>query len=446
MKKIFFPGAIFLMAMAVAVLLFAWPSIYPTGTTIYNPGKAFNGYTMFNSGSTMYLMDMNGKVVHTWKLPFSAHHGELKPNGNLIVICSDSKAMPGRPGQAPYLMGGGMGWIYELDWESNIVFQHFDPTMHHDFSMMKNGNYLYVGWEQVPKELQKKIRGGEKESEHIGGVMWGTTLVEVNPNGEEIWKWRAVESWDPELDVIGPIHARNEWGHVNSVDEMENGDVVFDAKHTDTVYIVDKETKKVKWRWGGFAYIDKETGEIEFKSRMAEDSLGGQHCAHEIPSNLPGGGNILLFDNGMYADGSRVVEVDPKTGKVVWQTPTGPNRELDSSYISGAERLPNGNTLICSGAQGRLLEVTKGNEIVWEYVHTSHHIFRAHRYAPNFCPQFKGLPPAKGPAVTEIDPVNIKLPTADNPIILKGKGKGKEKGKGKGKGKGKDKGPGGGPP
>ena len=164
MKKIFFPGAIFLMAMAVAVLLFAWPSIYPTGTTIYNPGKAFNGYTMFNSGSTMYLMDMNGKVVHTWKLPFSAHHGELKPNGNLVVICADPKAMPGRPGQAPYLMGGGMGWIYELDWESNIVFKHFDPTMHHDFSMMKNGNYLYVGWEQVPKELQKKVRGGERES------------------------------------------------------------------------------------------------------------------------------------------------------------------------------------------------------------------------------------------------------------------------------------------
>ena len=113
------------------------------------------------------------------------HHGELKPNGNLIVICYDSKVMPGRPGQAPYLMGGGMGWIYELDWESNIVFQHFDPTMHHDFSMMKNGNYLYVGLEQVPKELQKKVRGGEKESEHIGGVMWGTTMVEVNPNEEE---------------------------------------------------------------------------------------------------------------------------------------------------------------------------------------------------------------------------------------------------------------------
>ena len=39
-----------------------------------------------------------------------------------------------------------------------------------------------------------------------------------------------------------------------------------------------------------------------------------------------------------------------------------------SSYISSAQRLPNGNTLITEGSDGRLIEVTKEHEIVWEYI------------------------------------------------------------------------------
>lgn len=438
MRKIF-AGLIFIVSMAFAVSVLAWPSIYPTGTTIYEPSKAFNGYTLFTAGKgkgvepyeapgTAYLMNMNGEMVHTWKLPFPAHHGELKPNGNLVVICMDAKNIPGRPGKPPFMIGGGMGWIYELDWDGNIVFQHFDETMHHTFSQTKNGNYLYLGWEQVPKELQKKIRGGVKGTEHPGGVMWGTTIVEVNKKGEKVWEWSAVENWDPELEVMGPIHARNEWGHANSVDEMENGDIVFDAKHTDTIYIVDKKTKKVKWRWGGYAYLDKETGRVEFKGTRDPTSLGGQHCAHEIPSNLPGGGNILVYDNGMYRNGSRAVEIDPKTDKIVWQTPAGETRSHFSCFISGAERLPNGNTLICSGANGRFFEVTKKFEIVWEYIYTEAHIFRVNRYAPDFCPQFKDLSPAIGPAVSVIDPKQFKMPTVGAPIIMKGKGKKGKKG------------------
>ncbi|MBL8768161.1 MAG: hypothetical protein JNL94_12375, partial [Planctomycetes bacterium] len=38
-----------------------------------------------------------------------------------------------------------------------------------------------------------------------------------------------------------------------------------------------------------------------------------------------------------------------------------------SSFISGAQRLTNGNTLICSGENGRIFEVTADGEIVWDY-------------------------------------------------------------------------------
>jgi hypothetical protein len=56
----------------------------------------------------------------------------------------------------------------------------------------------------------------------------------------------------------------------------------------------------------------------------------------------------------------------------VWQY-TGvdsgkPGYSFYSSYISSARRLPNGNTLIDEGMNGRLFQITSKGEIVWEYI------------------------------------------------------------------------------
>ena len=112
--------------------------------------------------------------------------------------------------------------------------------------------------------------------------------------------------------------------------------------------------------------------------------------AHMIPILLPGGGNILLFDNGGYAgfgsllpglpphypnrlrDYSRVIEFDPRTLEIVWEyenrQPLEGERKFFSSFISGAQRLPNSNTLITEGIRGRVFEVTQQGEIVWEFI------------------------------------------------------------------------------
>jgi hypothetical protein len=50
-----------------------------------------------------------------------------------------------------------------------------------------------------------------------------------------------------------------------------------------------------------------------------------------------------------------------------YQTPQHAYR-FYSGFISSAQRLPNGNTLITEGAKGRIFEVTREREIVWEYV------------------------------------------------------------------------------
>jgi hypothetical protein len=119
-------------------------------------------------------------------------------------------------------------------------------------------------------------------------------------------------------------------------------------------------------------------------------------------------GNILLFDNGAHRRGmnfSRVIEIDPKSNEIAWEYQGDPPLSFYSYNISSAERFSNGNTLICEGAPGRVLEVTQGGEIVWEYISPffvanpptaggsrfgyANAVFRAHRYAEDH-PAFAG--------------------------------------------------------
>ena len=90
---------------------------------------------------------------------------------------------------------------------------------------------------------------------------------------------------------------------------------------------------------------------------------------------------------------SRVIEVDPRTSAIVWEYIDQSLFEFFSPYISGAQRLANGNTLICEGCHGRFFEVTTGGEVVWEYVNpffcdepgrpgVNNWVFRAFRYTP----------------------------------------------------------------
>ena len=64
-----------------------------------------------------------------------------------------------------------------------------------------------------------------------------------------------------------------------------------------------------------------------------------------------------------------------------------------SVNISGVQRLPNGNTLICAGAPGIVFEVTSEKKVVWQYNlpafggrggPNARQVFRAYRYGTEF--------------------------------------------------------------
>jgi hypothetical protein len=118
----------------------------------------------------------------------------------------------------------------------------------------------------------------------------------------------------------------------------------------------------------------------------ADQTLFGQHNVHWIPRGLAGAGHLLIFNNGdtrpagryssveevvapVDANGRYMLGSGKKYGpeKAAW-TYVAPNpTDFYSANISGAMRLPNGNTLICSGAPGIVFEVTPQNKVVWQF-------------------------------------------------------------------------------
>ncbi|MCP4120610.1 MAG: arylsulfotransferase, partial [Bacteroidetes bacterium] len=119
-----------------------------------------------------------------------------------------------------------------------------------------------------------------------------------------------------------------------------------------------------------------------------------------IPDGYPGEGNILIFNNGsgrspsysnileitptMNADNSYCQnETTPYEAEETWDYTAETATDFYAKNISGAQRLPNGNTLICSGPDGYLFEVTSEGETVWEYDYDGS-VFRATRYAEDY--------------------------------------------------------------
>ncbi|KHF31639.1 hypothetical protein CM49_06147 [Paenibacillus sp. P1XP2] len=122
-------------------------------------------------------------------------------------------------------------------------------------------------------------------------------------------------------------------------------------------------------------------------------------------------------------DHSRILEINPVTLAIEWQyTPTeaGFQAPLDSyrfysPYISSAQRLPNGNTLITEGADGRIFEVTREHELVWEYIspyknkRNSNMVYRAYRVPYEWIPQLEA---AVETEIAPIDVADFRLPGA----------------------------------
>lgn len=394
-------------------------------------------------------MDIGGEYVHEWQHELrTATVAYLLPNGNLLHTVFSEKTSG-----APQLDV----FVEELTWDGELVWRFsmksFGARIHHDVERLPNGNTLVIAAEEKSREACLAVgRKPELLSERdlkVDGVF------EIRPTGktegEVVWKWSAwdhlVQDYDSEKNYFGvPSEQQTkidvnqvrpnakrlmDWLHLNTVAYNVERDVVMVCCHAlSETWIISRKSGELVRRWGN--------PQIHGEGTAADQQLFGHHDAHWIAEGLPGAGHVLLFNNGLDRAGDFstvmefVVDLDADIAErptLVWEYPRiaaeRPNERgeagheaileerkiplvydkterLFSRILSGAQRLPNGNTLICFGEGALLVEVTPAGEAVWKYrnpafsMATDHRgrqqenmLFRAYRYAPDY-PAFVG--------------------------------------------------------
>jgi arylsulfotransferase ASST len=333
--------------------------------------RAFPGFTLFapqTGGGKIYLIDLDGEIVHTWQMPYPpGNYGYLTDRGSLFYNGKTTEDSERFISHQPWKGGVAL----EAGWNGRVLWEVRHPDHHHDGIGLRNGNILLLCLAQLPNEIVPKVKGGMPGTEHKG-EMYADYLVEITTDGRIVWEWRSWEHLDPETDCITAVQERREeWTHGNGLAELPNGDIVVSFRIISTVIIINRQTGKIIWKLGA-------------------PPLSSQHAPTPLPN-----GNLLIFDNGPHRldhpmPFSRVIEVEPKTKQIVWKYQERRENDFFSPRISNAQRLPNGNTLICEGDFGRLFEVTFDGEVVWEFVNPyfgegpngpNNRVFRAYRYS-----------------------------------------------------------------
>ncbi len=341
-----------------------------------DPKATFDGLNLVVSGhaAEAALVDMHGRTLHRWRYPLRRlwpdlakdpamakleywRRAYLYPNGDLLGIYE------------------GLGLV-KLDARSRVLWAHRGGT-HHDLFVTADGS-IYT----LDREGKVIPRINPRQ-----GVLEDFVTV-LDPQGRVRRKISILQAFErsPYAGLLRRMEREGDIFHTNTLEVLDGrwasrdpafrkGNLLISVLKLDTLAILDPERQTIVWA---------RTGEWR-----------RQHQPTFID-----GGHLLVFDNtGAGPERSRVLELEPATGKVVWQYGGAPGAELFSKTLGSCQRLPNGNTLITESENGHALEVTRDKRVVWE-LYNPHRagergelvavLFEVVRLPPGF--PFRGLP------------------------------------------------------
>lgn len=372
-----------------------------------------DGYVLFAPlySNTTYLIDKCGKQVHTWE-------STAKPGLSAYLLNDGSLLRPGSVNNPMFMLGGGSGGLIEkISWDGTILwsYQISDNMIcqHHDIKPMPNGNVLAIVWKS--KTYTETVNLG-RDTAKTNDICWFESIVEIAPTGlntgEIVWEWNSydhlVQNYDSTKSNFGVVADNPErininyglnfkisdWLHVNSVDyNPELDQILISAYKFDEVWVIDHSTTTEqaatnsggKYGKGGDLLYRWGNPESYNRGTPTDRKLFGQHSARWIESGLVDNGKILVFNNGSRgtATYSSVDIINPPINQSgMYQLENGkPFGPIEQDWIytdpvpsdffspnySSAQRLPNGNTLICSGFNGLMFEITPDNKKIWGY-------------------------------------------------------------------------------
>jgi hypothetical protein len=340
-----------------------YPARFPrSGVLRYDLSRTHPGYTLYSLAPDLsaHLIDMDGRELHRWKLSRDRilpgrpagtlfgmlqpqiETGHLFPNGDLLLLYEQRT------------VGAADTRLVKLDKDSNILWTS-RVNAHHAIEVVGDRIYALTG--KIRPSSSNPIVNAFFRVPHIdesvsildsdGNTLSTHSILQAMADSKRMRLTDAL----PFSDRIDRLHS-------NSLDVLTEqtarfirgakpGDVLLSLKNLDMLVVMDLQAERIVWALRG--------------------SWRQQHDAKMLPN-----GHILLFDNRgdlITEHGrSRVLEIDPGTGGIVWSYEGTDSDPLDSDIRGGAQRLANGNTLISESTAGRIIEVAPDGSIVWEYV------------------------------------------------------------------------------
>ena len=404
--------------------------------TCYLNGEVFDGYTLFTplnaqeDGASTYFINNDYEILHSWSHDYGpASMPYLLPDSSIIY--------PFRVPNPTMEAGGVGGGIQKQSWDGVIIWDYIfsdeNYQHHHDVEPLPSGNILIIVWEK--KTAQEAYDMGRENISNALNQMWSTAILELEPeSGNIVWEWHIwdhlIQDYDPELpnygvisehpelfdincgpvgnDAGGPQGANGDWMHINAINYNSILDqIVISSRLQNEIFILDHSTiaEEVSghtggnsgkggdflYRWGNPANYDR--------GDESDQILGAQHSVNWIPSDYPGAGNLILFNNSHEDNNSAVIEIttpledgeyilgnSESYGSATWEwIYTG---DITTPMQGGAFRLPNGNTIITQTHTSKILEVDMDGNEMWEFQYESEFgspwIARAQKYSTDY--------------------------------------------------------------
>lgn len=363
------------------------------GVVKHDP-RAVAGLTLYKSrpAPAAQLIDLDGKVVHTWNEPrleitdwksllaFFYQRGgpvcwdqiELLPDGSLLAIVKYRH-------------------LEKVDWHSKLLWRTPVPA-HHDLDVAPDGRILTLtqrmGKLQTADGPVAIVDNGiailSPDGELLREISLASLLGDRVPR-KRVDAIRAAERRG-KLSETAMLNLRDVF-HSNAIEILRRdvpslgkaGQVLISVRELNLLAVVDLERREVVWEWG--------PGELQ-----------GQHHSSILPN-----GHIALFDNGVSRGYSRIVEMDPATRQVVWQYRASPPKAFFSKRRGGAQWLPGDHFLITQSNRGRAFEIDREGHVLWDFLnpdidpieHQRGSIYRVERILPD---RLASLPLGADPA------------------------------------------------
>lgn len=302
----------------------------------WDRARTWSGWNFYHSNETdtAYLIDMEGRILHRWRVPGEKwFHCELLADGGLVVMEEDVS-------------------ISRITASSEVVWRR-DLMVHHDLARSPDGRLLVLAHElrvlpalhptrEVLDDLvvTLDLDGEELDRFSLLELLLDSPYADLLPDEEKINRRLTPPGRPFPLDLMHTNHIQLLDAFLAAASPLfDEGQILLTMRNIDFLAALSPDHSRVVWGW-------------------TEPRLHNIHHGNLLPN-----GRILLFHNGRKA--SEILELDPSSGTVPWRY--GAGNSFFSTFQGSNQRLANGNTLITESNRGRVREVTRDGEIVWQF-------------------------------------------------------------------------------